>query len=59
MVTWDTSGAKIIGTRLINPGDTITYATGSFVDPNTGRANTLARSMTVGDVDPLQDSPAE
>lgn len=58
-VTWDKSGAKIVGTRRVNPSDTVIYAAGSFIHPNTGKPNTTTCSMTVRDVDPLRDSRDE
>lgn len=56
MVAWDKDGAKIVGTRMVNPGDSLLFAAGSYIDPNTGKPNTSTRSMTVFEVDPIRES---
>jgi hypothetical protein len=53
LVTWDKDGARIVATRDFSPGETVTFAAGSFIDPNTGKPNTSARSIIIEDVDPL------
>lgn len=46
LVTWTRDGAEIIGSRVgLNAGDTITFAAGSFVDPNTGKPNRKAHTI--------------
>ncbi len=47
LVTWDKDGARIVGSKSVNPGDTVTYAPGSFIDPNTGKPNRSAHSVNV------------
>lgn len=46
LVTWTRDGAKIIGSRVgLNAGDTVTFAPGSFIDPNTGKPNRKSYSI--------------
>lgn len=55
IVTWDRDGAKIDGTWTVRP-DSISYAPGSYTDPNTGQPNRSARSVSLGEVHPLRPS---
>jgi hypothetical protein len=46
LVTWTKDGAKIIGSRVgLTAGDAITFAAGSFIDPDTGKPNRKAHTI--------------
>jgi len=49
LVAWSARGATIVrrsGQVGVNPGDTLTFAVGSFTDANTGRPNTATYTRT-------------
>jgi hypothetical protein len=54
IVAWSDHDAIIVASNLkLNPGDTVSLATGSFVNPRTGRAN--ASSYTITNWQPGED----